>query len=125
MIRKIVTALVLVPLTVAFIAFAVANRQSVVISFDPFDPQQPALAVAVPMFALALGLVIAGVILGGVSAWLKQSKWRRAARLAEAEARELRAELAHLKRRSRVAEPQAGPVAADYSPRLTLPPPAA
>jgi hypothetical protein len=125
MIRKIVTALVLVPLTVAFIAFAVANRQSVVISFDPFEPQQPALAVAVPMFALILGLVIAGVIVGGAGAWLKQSKWRRAARLAEAEARELRAELDHLKRRSRIAEPPPASTPVDYAPRLTIPPPAA
>src|SRR5262245_61299165 len=118
MIRRIVTALVLVPLTVAFIAFAVANRQSVVISFDPFDPQQPALTVAVPMFALILGLVIAGVILGGVAAWLKQSKWRRAARLAEAEARGLRAELDQLQRRGRITGPPAGSSPAGYAPQL-------
>ena len=64
MIRKVVTALILVPLALAFAAFAVANRQRVVISLDPFDPQHPALAVALPMFALILGLVIAGVVVG-------------------------------------------------------------
>jgi uncharacterized integral membrane protein len=124
MIRKIVTALILVPLTVAFIAFAVANRENVVISLDPFDRQHPALAVSVPLFVLILGLAIAGVVVGGVAAWCRQSKWRRAARLAEAEARELRAELDHLKRRSRMTEPAGGSIPTDYAPRLTIPPPA-
>ena len=43
MIRKFVTALILVPLAIVFIAFAVANRQTVVVSFDPFDQAHPAL----------------------------------------------------------------------------------
>ena len=34
MIRRIVTALILVPLAIIVIGFAVANRQSVVVSFD-------------------------------------------------------------------------------------------
>ena len=44
MIRKIVSALILVPLAILFVAFAVANRQTVVVSFDPFDQAQPRLA---------------------------------------------------------------------------------
>jgi len=46
MVRKIVTALILLPLAVIVIALAVANRQSVVISFDPFDRAHPAFAPA-------------------------------------------------------------------------------
>jgi hypothetical protein len=34
---------------------------------------------SVPLFALILTLVIGGVVIGGVAAWLRQSKWRRAA----------------------------------------------
>ena len=120
MIRKIVTALILVPLAVVLVAFAVANRQSVVVSLDPFDQAHPALSVALPLFALILGLVIGGVLVGGVAAWLRQSKWRRAARLAEAEARELRAELDRLRRRS-----APSPLPGGYAPQLTIPPPAA
>ena len=69
-----------------------------VVSLDPFDQAHPALAVALPLFALILALVIGGVVVGGVAAWLRQSKWRRAARRAQAEARELRAEVDRLKR---------------------------
>jgi uncharacterized integral membrane protein len=125
MIRKIVTALILVPLAVALVAFAVVNRQAVVVSLDPFDQAHPALSVTLPLFALILGLVIGGVLVGGVAAWLRQSKWRRAARLAEAEARELRAELDRLRRRSTPSPLPAEPMPGAYAPQLTIPPPAA
>ena len=123
MIRKIVTALVLVPLAIAFITFAVANRQIVVVSLDPFDQTHPAIAMSLPLFALILVLIIGGVVVGGIAAWLKQSKWRRAARLAEWEARELRAEVDELKRRGSTTEHAGAAMPADYTPRLTIPPP--
>jgi uncharacterized integral membrane protein len=125
MIRKAVTALVLVPLAIACVAFAVANRQIISITFDPFDPANPALTLAVPLFVLVLVLVIAGVVLGGVAAWLRQSKWRRAARLAEAESRRLRAELEQSRRRNDIAQVGAASRRVAHAPRLTIPPPAA
>jgi uncharacterized integral membrane protein len=121
--RKIITALILVPLAIAFVLFAVANRESVLVSFDPFDRASPAVGVGLPLFALILILLITGVLLGGIAAWLRQGKWRRAARLAEAEARRLRAELAELRRQGRVADRV--PPAPQERPRLTIPPPAA
>jgi uncharacterized integral membrane protein len=125
MLRKLVTALILVPLAIVLVAFAVANRQTVVVSFDPFDQAHPAFTLAVPLFALILALVVSGVIVGGVAAWLRQSKWRRTARLAQAHARELGAELDRLKRSMRPVELPTAPVPGDYAPRLTIPPPAA
>ena len=123
MMRKIVGALILVPLAIAFLVFAVANRQAVVVSFDPFDQAHPALTLTLPLFALVLALMIGGVIVGGIAAWLRQRKWRRAARRAQAQARDLRAEVDRLRRR--MGEVPADPVAAGYAPRLTIPPPAA
>ena len=123
MMRKIVGALILVPLAIAFLVFAVANRQAVVVSFDPFEQARPALTLTLPLFALVLALMIGGVIVGGIAAWLRQRKWRRAARRAQAQARDLRAEVDRLKRR--MGEVPADPVAAGYAPRLTIPPPAA
>jgi len=125
MIRKFVTALILVPLAIVAVAFAVANRQTVVVSFDPFDQAHPAFARPVPLYALVLVLVIGGVVLGGVAAWLRQGKWRRAARLAQGEARELRAELDRLKQRSGAGGLHGQPMPAEYPLRLTIPPPAA
>src|SRR5689334_15978535 len=99
MFRKLVAGIILVPLAILFVAFAVANRHAVVVTLDPFDQAHPALAVTVPLFALLLGVVIGGVIVGGAAAWLRQSKWRRTARLAQAQARSLAAELDRLKQR--------------------------
>jgi hypothetical protein len=123
MIRKIVTALILIPLAVVLISFAVANRQAVVVSFDPFDRAAPALSFTIPLFALILALIIGGVILGGIASWLRQGKWRWRARIAEAQARELRAENDRLKRREG-APPPALPMPADPARRLSIPPPA-
>jgi uncharacterized integral membrane protein len=125
MLRKAISVLILVPLAMLLVAFAVANRGSIVVSFDPFDAVHPAYAVPVPLFALILGLVISGVVIGGVAAWLRQSKWRRTAKLAQARARELAAELDRLKRATSPIELTAAPVPAGYAPRLTIPPPAA
>ncbi len=125
MIRKIVTFLILVPITFGFAAFAVANRQTIVVSLDPFDQTAPALAIAIPLFALVLALVIFGVAVGGVAAWLRQSKWRRKARMAEAQARDLRAEVDRLKRRIGPAELVSDTLPGGFAPQLTIRPPAA
>jgi len=124
MTRKIVTALILVPLTILFVSFAVANRQTIVVSLDPFDQAHPALAVAMPLFALILTLLIGGVVIGGVAAWLRQAKWRHAARLAAGEARALRSEVDRLKRRVGPTELASEPAPGSYAPPLSIPPPA-
>ena len=46
MIRKIVFAVVLVPLAIVIVALAVANRGSVTVSLDPFSAAEPAVAAA-------------------------------------------------------------------------------
>jgi Lipopolysaccharide assembly protein A domain len=123
MLRKFVTALILVPLAVVVAALAVANRQPVLVSFDPFDQLHPAMARALPLYQLMLLLLVVGVVVGGVAAWARQGKWRRAARLADAQARELRAEVDRL-RRLAPAElaPVPVPAPADQTPRLSVPP---
>src|SRR5262249_12020018 len=106
------------------ISLAVANRQSVVVSFDPFDQAHPALTRALPLYLLMLVLLIGGVVVGGIAAWIRQGKWRRAARRADPQARELRAEGERPKRRPGPA--LAGhPAPVDAAPRLMIPPPAA
>jgi len=91
--RKFLTFVVLIPLAVVIVMFAVANRGIITVSFDPFDPAQPAMALKLPMFVLVFVLVGLGVLAGGIAAWLRQHRWRVRARRAEAEARELRARL--------------------------------
>jgi heme/copper-type cytochrome/quinol oxidase subunit 1 len=113
--RKIVTACIIIPLVIVIVAFAVANRQLIAVSFDPFDSTQPAFSVRMPLFILIFILMGLGVLVGGVAAWLKQHKWRVRARRAEAEARDLRARLDEPK-------PQPGVPAALHSPPFAIPP---
>jgi uncharacterized integral membrane protein len=101
MIRKTIAFLILAPLALAIIALAVANRQTVTISFDPFNAVSPAYVAQAPLFLLVFVLVIAGVLIGGVAAWLKQSRWRRRARRLEAHLHRAEAEVERLKRHAK------------------------
>jgi uncharacterized integral membrane protein len=126
MLRKVISALILVPLGLVLIALAVANRGAVVVSLDPFDQARPALSYSLPLFVLILLLLIAGVIVGGIASWLRQSKWRRAARQAQAQTRALRAELDAMKeQRGEKAGRSTTSLPAVRKPQLTIPPPAA
>src|ERR1700723_3976227 len=89
--RKFLNAVVLIPLGVIF---AVANRHDVTVSFDPFNSNDPALGVTLPLFVVIIAVAILGVVAGGSATWFGQRRWRRAARQHEADARKLRAQLA-------------------------------
>lgn len=95
--RKFFTALIVIPLGLLFVVFAVANRHFVTVSFDPFNSRDPSIALAMPLFAVIILVAILGVLAGGIATWLRQGYWRRAARLHEADARQARAELADLR----------------------------
>ena len=105
--RKFLTALVLIPLGLIFIVFAVANRHLVTLSFDPFNSTDPSIAVTLPLFVVIIAVAIAGVVAGGTATWFRQRHWRRAARQHEADARQARAQLADL--RARAIASQANP----------------
>jgi uncharacterized integral membrane protein len=95
--RKFFTALVLIPLGLIFIIFAVANRHLVMVSFDPFNSTDPSVAVTLPLFVVIIAVAIAGVVAGGTATWFRQRHWRRAARQHEADARQARTQLADLR----------------------------
>jgi uncharacterized integral membrane protein len=119
--RKIIAALILVPLAVVLIAFAVANRQGVTVSFDPFSTSAPASTLTLPLFLLLIVALIIGVIVGGAAVRLGHGKWRRLARRFEREAGELRDKLEALHESH--AEPSIVPREQSPPPRLRLKPP--
>jgi uncharacterized integral membrane protein len=97
MIRRLVRALVMIPAAAGLVGLAIANRQLVTVSFNPFDSSDPDLAVAVPLYVAGFTVLIAGVLLGGFVAWLNQGKHRRTGSRLAAEVVTIRTELAHLK----------------------------
>jgi uncharacterized integral membrane protein len=118
MLRKIVTAIVVVPPAVVIVAFAVANRQTVTVSFDPFSAVSPAYAATLPLFVIVFAVLILGVVIGGIAAWIRQSKWRRTARKLETQVRALHAEQETIRRRFGTTEQ-----AASEPPHPVIPPP--
>jgi uncharacterized integral membrane protein len=95
--RKFFKALVLIPLGLLFVVFAVANRHLVTVSFDPFNSTDPSLAITLPLFVVLIVVAIAGVVAGGTATWFRQRHWRRAARRHEADARRTREQLADMR----------------------------
>lgn len=110
--RKFLTALVVIPLGVFFVIFAVANRHLVTVSFDPFNSVTPTVAITLPLFVVIIAVAMLGVLTGGMATWFRQGRFRRAARQSEAEARQMRTELADLRQTAReqrfAALPQGG-----------------
>ena len=93
--RKFLRTVLLVLLGMIIVDFSLANRHFVTVSFDPFasgdsdfdlPPQR--------LFVVIVAALILGVLVGGSATWFRQRRWRRAARQHEADAREVRAQLA-------------------------------
>ena len=97
MVRRFLKAILMIPAFAALVALAIANHQSVTVSFNPFDPSDPDLAVTVPLYLVGFTVLIAGVVVGGIAAWLKQGKRRRIGIRLAAENVMIRSELAYLK----------------------------
>lgn len=96
-VKTFLKAIVLVPIAILAIAFAVANRQVVTISFDPFSAGDPVFVLSAPLFLIVFLLLCCGVLIGGVASWLGQGRYRGVARRATAEAEAARAEADRLR----------------------------
>jgi uncharacterized integral membrane protein len=105
MIRKFLMALVMLPAGIVLTLLAMANRKLVTVSFDPFDASDTDFTVEMPLYVLGFTILIAGVLLGGFAAWLKQGKHRRLRSRLAAENVMIRTELASLK--GKAARPEA------------------
>ena len=117
LIRKIVAVIILVPLAIVFIGFAVANRQDVTVSLDPFNFAHPAYSRTMRLFEPIFAALILGVVIGGLASWLRHGGWRRTALRLEREAATLRSEIASLRHRN---EPPAAPAPAERLERPKL-----
>lgn len=91
--RNALKLIIIVPIALIAIVFAVANREIVTISFDPFNSENPAFALSAPLFLTIILMVMLGVLLGGIATWITQGRARTSMRHAKAEADSLRREL--------------------------------
>lgn len=93
---RFLKGLVLLPVAIVVVVLAVANRESVLLSFDPVS-EVPVFSFALPLYAALFGAVALGMVIGGCAAWLAQGKHRRARREHRREAERLRREAERLR----------------------------
>jgi NhaP-type Na+/H+ or K+/H+ antiporter len=86
------------PVAAVLIGFAVANRHFVEVSLDPLSRHDPWASLAVPLWAVLFFGIFCGLVVGWIGAWLKQGKWRRAARQAKGDLATARSDAARQRR---------------------------
>lgn len=95
--KTFLTWLVLAPIGVILLAFAIANREPVRVILDPLPGDVSDLQVHVPLFLILFIAAALGVLAGGFATWLAQGRHRRAARHARADLDRLRNEAENLR----------------------------
>ncbi len=114
--KNILKWILLLPVAIVIIVFAVANRHPVKVYFDPTGNKLPGFTFDAPLYLVLFAALLAGVFIGGAAAWLKQSKHRKAARVARGEARKLESEAQQL-RTQIAALPAISPAAGNFGGR--------
>jgi len=90
MVNRFVLIVVFVPLAVILIALAVANRELVAFTVDPFNPGNPALTLTLPLFIFLFLALAVGMVIGSIATWIRQGRYRKLARQRGVEAESLR-----------------------------------
>jgi uncharacterized integral membrane protein len=85
---KLLLWLLLLPLTLIFMAFAIANRHGVTLSLDPTP-----LSIQAPLYGFVFAGIFVGLVAGGLIAWLRAGRCRRQLRQEKRNIRRLESEL--------------------------------
>jgi len=107
--RRFLYLFVLLPIAVIVVALSVANREWVTLSLDPIGPAAPGWSTSGPLFVFLFAAVAVGIVIGGIATWIRQGRWRHAARLERATAERLRTDVQRLHERLEAAIPALNP----------------
>ena len=97
--RRFLTLFVFLPIAVVVVVLSVANRASVTFSLNPVTGAASGWSATGPLYVFLFIAVIVGIVIGGVATWLRQGRWRRAARVERANAERLRQDVVRLRER--------------------------
>lgn len=100
MMKKIVNLVILVPLGIVLIVLSVANRQTVSLALNPFQPEDQLLSVAAPFFVFLFLAFLLGLFAGSLATWWSQGKYRKRAKRESRSAMRWQAEADQHKKRA-------------------------
>ncbi len=98
MLKRITLLLISFPVALLLITLAIANRHTVSMVLDPFNPQAPVISINLSFFYDLFGALLISIVAGGAAVWLNQGHWRHTARHRTQEARRWHAEADRLSR---------------------------
>ena len=105
--KRFFRAVILFIVGCLLVAFGIANRHSVTFILDPFIDEKMALSFQAPLSLFLFVALFAGVIVGWLTAWVGQGRWRKTARESHREATIWKREAENLKRGLEAAIPKA------------------
>ena len=101
MTKRLIGVLVLLPLSIILVLFALANRHFIEVKFDPLMTDPPLVpTIEVPLFLLIYAILFVGIILGGTASWFAQGEQRQQKRQWRREAKRMETERDEVKRAS-------------------------
>jgi hypothetical protein len=71
---RISTVLIVIPVVIVAAIIALANRQSVTFSLDPFSTSFPSVSFTLPLYGLVFLSILFGVLLGGATMALRRRR---------------------------------------------------
>ncbi len=91
--KKLFSRLIWIPLLLVAVLFALANKQRVALSFDPFPVETPFLqTVALPLWSWFILFFLLGYVVGAGALWVSGRDKRRQAGAVKQELKKLRKE---------------------------------
>ncbi|MDF1687438.1 MAG: LapA family protein [Parvibaculaceae bacterium] len=87
---KLLSWLITLPLALVTVFLAIANRHHVSLNLDPFNQENPALALDMPLIFVILAAIFLGLIVGASAVWVGQGRHRQTARQGKSELAALR-----------------------------------
>ncbi|MBN9672892.1 LapA family protein [Roseibium aggregatum] len=106
---RFIKNIILFAIAVVLVSLSVANRHTVSLALNPFDPQDPRLTIsAIPLFWIFFASLGAGIIVGGLATWMVQGRWRKEARSKRREADKWHKEADQLREIQSASLPAAG-----------------
>jgi uncharacterized integral membrane protein len=107
--RRFLTLFVLFPVAIVVVVLSVANRGPVAFSLDPIGAGSTGWTVSAPLYVFLFAALAVGILIGGVATWIRQGRWRQAARAERANADRLRRETERLRERLEAAQAAGAP----------------